>query len=236
VAVADSVKRDLQSVGISPRRIVTIYNGLEPLTAVLSQSEARTRLALSPDALLIGSMGYHAPVKGFDLLVRAFARVVPRHPRIRLLIAGGDVLGHEQPRRGLERLIASLSLADRVQLLDAQDPRAGFMSALDLFVIASRTEGMPLVLLEAMSHGKPSLVSSAGGSIEAARPERESMVFQSGNVADLVANIEILLNDQALRDSLGNAARERASAHLTIERCAGEYERLYAEVEKTSRH
>ena len=230
VAVADSVKRDLQTVGVSPSRVVTIHNGLEPPASVLSRSEARARLGLPSDAILIGSMGYHAPVKGFDLLARAFARVMPRHPHARLLIAGGDVLGNDRPRRGLERLIAHLGIGGQVQLLDAQDPRAGFMSALDLFVVASRTEGMPLVLLEAMWHGKPPLVTSAGGCIEAARPGRESLVFQSRNIADLAANLEILLNDKALRESLGKAAWARASAHLTLSSCASEYDRLYSEV------
>jgi glycosyltransferase involved in cell wall biosynthesis len=230
VAVADSVKRDLQSVGINPRRIVTIHNGLEPPAALLSQAEARARLSLPRDAILIGSMGYHAPVKGFDILVRAFARVAPRHPAARLLIAGGDVLGNNRPRLGLERLIRNLGLGDRVQLLDVQDPCAGFMSALDLFVVASRTEGMPLVLLEAMWHGKPSVVSSAGGCVEAARPGHESMVFQSRNIFDLAANLEILISDKGLRETLGKAAWARASAYLTLSRCAGEYERLYSEV------
>ena len=230
VAVADSVKRDLQRVGIGPRRVVTIHNGLEPPTSVLSQGEARARLGLSEGTLLIGSMGYHAPVKGFDLLVCAFARVAPRHPAARLLIAGGDVLGNDRPRRGLEQLIERLGIGDRVRLLDAQDPQAGFMSALDLFVVASRSEGMPLVLLEAMWHGKPSLITSAGGCAEAARPGREAMVFQSRDIADLAANLEILLHDGALRESLGKAAWARASAHLTLSRCAGEYESLYSEV------
>jgi glycosyltransferase involved in cell wall biosynthesis len=175
-------------------------------------------------------MGYHAPVKGFDLLARAFSRVAPRYSAARLLIAGGDVLGNDRPRRGLERLITRLGIGSQVQLLDAQDPRAGFMSALDLFVVASRSEGMPLVLLEAMWHGQPSLVTSAGGCIEAARPGRESLVFGSGDVADLAANLEILLRDSALRESLGKAAWARASASLTLSRCAHEYERLYSEV------
>jgi glycosyltransferase involved in cell wall biosynthesis len=230
VAVADSVKRDLQSMGLRPQRMVTIHNGLEPPASVLSQSEARTRLGLPSEAILVGSMGYHAPVKGFDLLARAFSRVAPRYPAARLLIAGGDVLGNDRPRRGLERLITRLGIGGQVQLLDAQDPRAGFMSALDLFVVASRSEGMPLVLLEAMWHGKPSLVTSAGGCIEAARPGRESLVFLSGNIADLAANLDILLRDSALRESLGKAAWARASADLTLSRCAREYERLYAEV------
>jgi glycosyltransferase involved in cell wall biosynthesis len=236
VAVADSVKRDLQRVGIPARRLVTIHNGLVPPASPLAQGEARARLHLPPDGLLIGAMGYHAPVKGFDLLVRAFAQVAPRHPRALLLIAGGDVLGNEQPRRGLERLIAHLGLADRVQLLAARDPHAGFMSALDLFVVPSRSEGMPLVLLEAMGHGKPSLVSSAGGCTEAAQPGHEAMVFHSGSIADLTANLGILLKDKLLRDSLGKAARERASSYLSLERCASQYENLYVEVATSARH
>jgi glycosyltransferase involved in cell wall biosynthesis len=230
VAVAESVKKDLLLIGIAASRVSVIHNGLEPPSSVLPQAEARAQLDLPQAAILVGSMGYHAPVKGFDLLIRAFARLVPRHPHVLLLIAGGDVMGDERPRKGLERLVERLGVGRQVQLLTAQDPRAGFMSALDVFVVPSRSEGMPLVLLEAMFHGKPSVITSAGGCGEAARPAQEALVFQSRNIADLAGKLELLLGNSALRASLGKAAAARASAHLTLARCAAEYRKVYAEV------
>ena len=230
VAISDYVKRDLVRVGISARRITTIYNGLEPLISPLSIEAARARLNLPANVLIIGSMGYFAPVKGFDILVQAFAKIAAKHSTTLLVIAGGDTLGNEKPRREIERLILELGISERVRLLGMQDPRAGFMTALDVLVVASRTEGLGLTLLEAMWHGKPSIVTSAGGCREAARPEREGLVFRSKNPADLAEKLDRMLTDQALRESLGKAAWARASADLTLSRCTARYEDVYRNI------
>lgn len=230
VAVSEYVKRDLACLGISARRIATVHNGLDPLVSPLDSETARARLNMPVNALIIGSMGYFAPVKGFDILVRGFAKIASDHPTALLVIAGGDVAGDDRTRRDIERLIKQLEIGERVRLLGSQDPRAGFIAMLDILVIASRTEGLGLTLLDAMWHGKPSVVTSAGGCREAARPEREGLVFRSKNPADLAEKLDRLLRDQTLRESLGKAAWARASAYLTISRCAAEYEKVYRSI------
>jgi glycosyltransferase involved in cell wall biosynthesis len=217
-------------VGIPGRRVCTILNGLSAPAALIPPETARREWNVPEGAVLIGAMGYLAPVKGFDLLIRATARLLPRHPELHLWIAGGGVMGETAMQQSLEDLIAKTCPADRVRLLGAVDPGAGFLSALDLFVISSRTEGLPLSLIQAMQHGKASVVSSAGGSAEAARPGRESLVFKSGDVADLAAQLETLITDPARRAALGHAARERAGTYLTLSRCADDYEQVYLDI------
>lgn len=226
-AISEYIKRELVSIGVSGRRIMTIHDGLPPNLHPLTVQEGRARLRLPQDAPIIGSLGFFAPVKGFDLLIRAFSQLAARHPKLLLVIAGGDVLGNTAYRENLTCLIDQLGVGDRVRLLGSVNPKAGFLAALNIFVVASRTEGFSLSLVEAMQHGKPSVVSSAGGSIEAARPNREALVFKSGSVVELAETVEKLLMDQKLRESLGESARERARAYLTIERCATEYDDFY---------
>lgn len=230
VAVSESVRRDLALVGISPSKVIVIHNGVSAVPSMFSQAEARQKLGLPMDVMIFGAMGYFAPVKGFDILVRAFAPVASHHPGTILLIAGGDVMGSQKPRQVIEKLVARLGIQNRVRLLPAQDPQAGFMSALDVFVVSSRTEGMPLVLLEAMWHRKPSIVTSAGGCSEAARPTLEGLRFRSEDDRDLADKMEVLLNDPALRESLAVGAWARASSYLTLSRCANEYETVYSNV------
>jgi glycosyltransferase involved in cell wall biosynthesis len=227
VAPADYVRSELQTCGISANRVTVILNGLPPLAEPMSQTETRALFGLDKSQVVIGAMGYFAPVKGFDLLISAFAMIAKQHPSAVLLIAGGDVMGETSVRGALEEQIAKAKLANRVRLLSAQNPRAGFMSALDIFVVSSRTEGLPLALIEAMQYNLPSVITSAGGCAEAARSEQESLVFRSGNITDLAKKIERLIADNALRAKLGQAARERALSYLTIERCAEEYSRFY---------
>jgi glycosyltransferase involved in cell wall biosynthesis len=230
VAISDYVKRELRTIGISERRMTVVHDGLPLNSNTLSRDDARARLGLPNDATTIGSLGFFAPVKGFDLLIRAFAPLASRDAHLLLLIAGGDVLGDTSHRQELERLIARLGLMDRVQLIGPVDPRAGFLAALDIFVVASRSEGFSLSLIEAMQHGLPSVVTSAGGSLEAARPGKEALVFQSGDTADLSRKLEKLLLERSMRETFGRSSRERAETYLTIERCATEYDLVYDQV------
>jgi glycosyltransferase involved in cell wall biosynthesis len=230
VAISDYVKRELSTIGIAERRMTVVHDGLPPNAHPLLPSDARARLGLPTDSTIIGSLGFFAPVKGFDLLVRAFAPLASQNPRLLLLIAGGDVLGDTSHRQQLVRLISRLGLAERVRLIGSVDPQSGFLAALDIFVVASRSEGFSLSLIEAMQHGLPSVVTSAGGSLEAARPGKEALVFQSGDAADLSRNLENLLLERSMRETLGRSARERAETYLTIERCATDYDLVYNQV------
>jgi glycosyltransferase involved in cell wall biosynthesis len=230
VAVADYVRKDLDTIGVPSKKIVVVHNGLPPLTEKFSAEAVRTKLEVPRDALLLGSVGYMAPVKGFDLLIEAFARLADRHPQLHLLIAGGDVMGDSSVRENLQRRIDLYGLRDRARLLGKLDNTSEFLSALDIFCLASRTEGLPLTLIEAMQCGKASVVTSEGGCVEAARPGREALVFQSKNCESLVRKLEVLIRDEALRASLARAASDRAASYLTLSRCAAEYEHLYQSI------
>jgi glycosyltransferase involved in cell wall biosynthesis len=233
VAVSDYVRGDLIRVGLDPAKIVRIYNGFPALEHAVPSDIARGAFGLGSEDVVIGALGYFAPVKGFDLLIEAFARIAEKYPKAKLVIAGGDVIGDSSYRDRIQGIIKHHHLDERIQMPGAVDPRGGFMSALDIFVISSRTEGLPLALIDAMLHAKASIVSSAGGSSEAARPGQESLLFKSGNVGSLAASLEQLIQNPGEREALGRAAWARASTLLTLSRCADEYDDLYRSVCKT---
>ena len=230
VAISDYVKRELHQIGIPEQNIVRIYDGLPVQSHPAPAVGARESVGFSTDALIIGSLGYFAPVKGFDILIRAFARLAPHHNGLVLAIAGGDVLGDSAYRCELHQLVGRFGLQNRVRLLSSVNPSAGFLSALDIFVVASRSEGFSLSLVEAMQHGKPSVVTSAGGALEAARPDKEALVFRSGNIFSLAEKLEQLVINGSMRSAYGKSALERAQGYLTITRCCSEYDQLYATV------
>lgn len=234
IAPASDVKRSLEQVGIETKRIRVIINGIDGSPVSVSKSDARLKFGMRPDTVTIGSVGYLAPVKGFDLLIRALIRLKQRGFDADLFIVGGDVLGDRSVRSSLEQLIDVSQKRASIRLLGPVDSISEFLSGLDLYVVASRSEGLPLALIEAMQHGLPSLVSSAGGSREAARDGVESLVFQSGNVKDLADKLETLLNNPSMREAMGRAAAARASTYLTLSRCTDEYEKVYHEVVKGS--
>jgi glycosyltransferase involved in cell wall biosynthesis len=230
IAISDYVRGQLLQVGVSRNKLTVVHDGLPFHPGDASRAEARRMFNLPDDAVVIGSLGHLAPVKGFDLLIDAFARLSGEIPNSILLIAGGDILGDNRLRLLLQKQISGLGLTERVRLLGPLDTRQGFLSGLDLFAVASRTEGFSLALVEAMQHGLPSVVTSAGGCLEAARPDQEALVFTSGNIAELADKLKRLMNNPDQRAKLGQAAQKRAQTHLSITRCADEYDKVYKEV------
>ena len=150
--------------------------------------------------------------KGFDKLVRAFAQVAPDHPEWRLVICGDGPW-----RRRLERLIARHGLEHAVSLPGPVEPLATAMDDAALFVLSSRFEGFPLVLIEAMAKGLPVVAFDCPtGPAEIIDDHRDGLLVPRGNVDRLAGGMRELMEDAALRRRLGAAAHGTARGY-TIE-------------------
>lgn len=144
--------------------------------------------------------------KGQDLLIRAFAAVAPELPGWRLCIVGE---GEERPR--LQELIASLSLADRVELAGRTDDPFFWYRRASIFAFPSRFEGAPNALLEAMSCHLPVVVSDAAPSVlELVQDSREGLVANGEDVTSLSRALLTLARDEQLRGKLAAAAAAQA--------------------------
>jgi glycosyltransferase involved in cell wall biosynthesis len=166
---------------------------------------------LDPRMQVLLAVGTKAHQKGFDRLVQAFARISPRHPEWRLVIMGLEA----RPYRGVDQV------ADLLRGLSADDPardrllfpgRAGnvadWYARADLFVLSSRYEGFPNVLLEAMACGCPSLaVDCPTGPAEILEHGRNGWLLGAGaGVQELAEALDLLMGDPALRRRLGREA------------------------------
>jgi glycosyltransferase involved in cell wall biosynthesis len=146
--------------------------------------------------------------KGFDRLVPAFAKVTRKHPDWTLVICGGG------PKRvQLERLIEKHGAARNIVLAG---PVRNFEEQLEeasLFVLSSRFEGLPMVMLEAMSKGVPVVAFDCPtGPAEVIDQRRDGILVPEGDVDALAAGIEELIEDPAKRRRLGGAAALKAGA------------------------
>jgi glycosyltransferase involved in cell wall biosynthesis len=139
-------------------RVHVVLNGLADRAAERPALRDRLRreLGVRPGELLVGGVGHVAHRKGFDVLLRAFAAA--EVPNARLVI-GGD--GPELP--ALRALAADLGVAPRVHWLGAREDGPDVVAGLDVFVLASRSEGMANVMLEAMSAGVPVIATRVSG-------------------------------------------------------------------------
>lgn len=173
------------------------YSRRRPVNAGLPGREPRASAVPS-----IVAMGSLRPEKGFDLLIEAFANVSSRHPEWSLTIWG------EGPdRKGLEALKRDLRIDDRVRLPGVTREPLSRLVASDLFVLSSRVEGFPNVLVEAMAVGLPVIATDVGAVPEVIRNGLDGLIVRPGDVRALAGTMDRLMGDPNGRAALGGYAR-----------------------------
>ena len=203
VAVSRALARRLRrELWLPLSRVTTISNGVRPRPAMSDRRNLRAELGLTPEDQLVLSVGNLYPVKGHRYAVAALA-ALPR--RVHLAIAGrGDLAD------ALRRQAAELGVADRLHLLGLRSDVSTLLTQVDLFVLPSVSEGLPLALLEAMFAGCP-IVASEVGDVRAALDEGQAGVLApAGDVPALADAMARLLENPPRRSELGPRAKQRA--------------------------
>ena len=223
VAVSKATRERLKYLS---RPVHVIQNALDTecfnAPSVLNLRDA---LALDREVVLIGTAGRLSPEKGQALLLKAFEKVSREHPKVRLAIAG------EGPARpALEDTIARLGLQGRAHLLGWLNDLAPFYRALDVFVLPSLTECLPLAILEAGFFGKAVIASDVGGVREAAKNGVSALLIPPGSTGELVQAITRLVEMRELRERLGQSGREVAINELPFSSHVNDYLELYAQL------
>jgi glycosyltransferase involved in cell wall biosynthesis len=194
------LRANLEFSGVDPSPVVVIPNGVPVDFWSASQPGVERR---DPIVLSVGRLH---PVKGHDVLLRAFARLRARVPKAQLVLAGGG--GY---RADLERLAHGLGLASAVTFAGQIDAGAvrDLMGGARVFVLPSRSEGLPLALLEAMAAGVPVVATRVGGVPDVATPDTAGLVPPEDPAA-LAAALEEVLMDSALAQQMSRNGRMRA--------------------------
>ncbi len=175
IAVSHATARAFRFPG-SQSRVVVIRNALPPTfaTSLLPRQQARTllaeRIGVDPQAgeRWFFSLSELLPIKGIDVALEAFARLLRHHPQLRwrYLVAGS---GSDEER--LKALARHLGIASFVHFLGHIPDGSRLLRGVDIFVLPSRSEGLPYAFLEAVASGVPCVATSVGGIPEVAPPE-----------------------------------------------------------------
>jgi len=186
----------------------------------LARASARRELGIPSDAWVVGSVGRLAPEKNHALLVRALAPMLGQAARL-------VIVGEGPERAAIELAVRETGSARWVHLVGARSDVPRLLSAFDAFALPSISEGLPLVLLEAMAAGLPIVASSVGGIPDVVQDGVTGLLVPPADGERLHGRLAVLRDDAALARRLGLRAREIALQRYSMRSMSDAYLDLY---------
>lgn len=201
ILVSDDEKKHALAIGLTPGKLHMVPNGIDP-QAMLSRDSARQQLQFNNDYLYIGFVGRFVPQKAPESLIEAFAKITRQFEAARLVMLGDGPLSST-----LQQLANRLGVNERIIW---KDDIAGpaLMPAIDVFVMPSRYEAFPYVLLEAAAAGLPIVATPVGGTSAIVRDDVNGCLVPPDQPAMLAQTLVRLLGDAPLRHKMGQASRK----------------------------
>jgi glycosyltransferase involved in cell wall biosynthesis len=217
VGICDATVNNLKSLHTVPaRKIVRVYNGSEPLRRVpKSGCPPKSGFTL----LYVGRL---AQVKNHALLLHAFRHALSTVPELRLWMVGD---GSE--RAMLEALARELNILGQVVFWGEQLDVSPFFSAADAFIMSSRSEGLPMSLLQALSLGLPAIVTDVGGMAEVVRVAGAGYVVSLGESGPMASAIVRIATSDSDRVRFSAAAIASFHQSFMLETMVSNYAQYY---------
>ncbi len=221
-AVSKSVAQELTSYGINGTSVDIVGNGVDPQTFTIGDNSPGAR---PPNVLTVCRLG---PRKGLEDLIACARQVVERCPHVQFYIAGDGPYKDK-----IRREIQSSNLSENVILLGHISDRkklVEFYQGATAFVHPAHYEGLPTVLLEAMSCGCPVVATAVSGALDVVEDGKNGLLVPPHNPRQMAEAIFRILNEPSLGEKLGKAARntveERYSWQVVSKKYLAHYERL----------
>ena len=224
IVVSDDIVRYLVSqVGVPLSRIGRIHNGIEV--------EEPTIYVSKPAGMItIGSAGRLVPVKDYALMVDIAAVVCAGRDDVRFILAG-DGPGMS----ALRTKVHEMGLDRRFVLLGHVDDLGPFFSGLDIYLNTSQHEGIPMTILEAMSHSLPVVAPAVGGMPEIIEHGRNGYLISERSVGAFSRTLTELIAGEDIRRELGDNARRRVQEAFSTRAMTQAYQAVYREILKAER-
>jgi glycosyltransferase involved in cell wall biosynthesis len=229
VGISEGVSRDIlaDNWGLQPEKVTTIQNGLkyEPFLVDLEREAAKAEILPGmQDRFWFGTAGRLSEVKNYQTLIEAFSEAAAALPDSILVIAGQGEL-----EATLKDATRTLGLEGRVFFLGFRRDIPRLLQALDVFLLPSLREGLPLALLEAMAAARPAIASRVGGIPEVVGDSGCAILVDPRDREQLAQALEQMRRiSPEERAAMGARARERAVTKVSAERMIRNYEELYA--------
>jgi len=220
IAISQQIRSDLKELGIPENKVIYLPNGID--TELFHPTDSRE------DNLII-FVGRISPEKGLHILLKALNHL---ETSIRLVVIGPfwdsnyyqDIrkLAETEKTRGKHKI-------EFLGALDLKDVISWYQKA-SILVLPSFSEGLPVVVLEALSCETSVIATSVGGIPDIVKDLENGLLFPPGNPHKLAEEIQYLLNDRTLRDRLGREGRKRMIENFSLDTAVDRLNKLYVQI------
>lgn len=225
IAVCESVRQHaIEHDGLPPEKIDVIYNGIDPseFESPLDPVEKKKQLGIDTEATILGMVGRIDPIKGLNYLIYSVECLVSSGFNIQVAIVGDG-----PSRLDLERRVRKSDLCSRVLFLGHRTDIAEILETVDIFVLPSLAEGLPISILEAMAASKPVVASDADGNPEAVKDQETGLIVPRKDPLALTKALRFLIENRDEAKRMGKAGRERVERLFTKQNLVTGVECLY---------
>ncbi len=193
----------------------------------IKDQNIREELGINPNDLVVGMIACFKPQKSPQNFIRLAFLVKKFSPHIKFLLVGDGIL-----RRSIEKLIEKLNLKNYVILTGWRCDIPRILSAIDVFVLTSLWEGLPIAILEAMASSKPVISTHTGGVSEVIVEGKTGFLVRPRDINRMSERLAVLIKDENLRRQIGQNARAGLGSNFTLTNMISKTENLYEELMK----
>ncbi len=224
VSVSEDLRRFFcRATRTSPSRVRVIYNGVDPdAWGGGGAPEVLRSLGIPGGAAVVGTVGSLYPVKGHAYLIRAARLVLERRPDVHFVLVGGGPLEGD-----LRAQAEAQGVGQQVHLVGHRSDVRQILGSMDVFVLPSLSEGLPLALLEAMAAGKPPVVTEVGGIPEVVSDGETGFAVPPANPEALADRVIRLLESPSVAARMGACARRSIRERFSLQAMVAAYRDVY---------
>jgi glycosyltransferase involved in cell wall biosynthesis len=225
----------IKSFGRKRETIKVIYNGVPELGAgekvmgkVKDELEQNSNIDFK--CPIVGTVGRLIGDKGLEYFIQSIPLILKKQAGVQFLI-----IGEGERKAGLMKLAKEMKVSQNTFFIGERADIVPHLELMNIFVLSSLNEGMPISILEALSLAKPVVATRVGGVPELIEDGVNGLLIESRSPSALASAVTLLLNDKALASRLGLKGREVVRNQFTVERMVKEIEKVFSELKRNTR-
>jgi len=227
VAVSDEIREDMLRYKIPEKKIKVIDNGIDidRFNKGISKENIKREFGFNGDLKVIGTIGNLGHEKGHIYLLKAAKEIITTYKSVKFLIVGDGSL-----RKVLKDETINSGIQDNVIFTGYRKDIPEMLSLIDIFVLSSIKEGLPMVLLEAMSAKKPVIATKVGAVPKIIRDNENGILIEPEDVFALQNSITNLINNPVKMNHLALEGYEKVKRDYSSESMCKKYLKIYKEL------